>query len=70
MFYAIITICLLAAGICDMDHSIWTTISDPVFNSIDDCHMEALNYLHNIDFTNILEEGKSYMINVECMGNV
>ena len=70
MFYATITICLAAVGICDIDHSIWNLISDPVFNTIDICHQESINLLHNIDLNQILKEGEDYVVNINCMSSV
>ncbi len=67
MLYAVIMICAATLGMCDMDNSLFVHQTLPMFRDVAACQAGALDYLHMTNFDDILQEGKDYMININCM---
>lgn len=67
MLSAFIFICVIGSSVCDEPHSIWMGEATEHFVTSDECQSGAIDYLHTVDFGNILKAGQQYQIQVNCI---
>lgn len=65
-FYSMLAICEKEVTVCDVEHSVYSEQSPPIFESEDECADGALEHLWMTDFRDRLKEHTEYQIDVTC----